>query len=99
MIKEIFKFLLFAVIFFLLIFWQSSLFYFWGWGFLPLVLIVAWLSFSEKPNSSFSIYVAFMAGFLLDIYSSVYFFGFYALVFSMVAIILKLIVYRYVKVF
>lgn len=99
MIKDVFKFLIFAIIFSLLIFWQSSLFYSWGWGFLPLVLIVIVVNFLEKPNSNFGISISFLAGFLLDIYSSVYFFGFYAMIFSLIAIVLKLIVYKYVRIF
>jgi rod shape-determining protein MreD len=99
MIKDIFKFLLFFFLFLFLVFFNSSIFYVFPWGILPIMLIVIVYNAFEKPNYFFGIMLAFMGGILIDIYSSGYIFGLYSICLSFLAISLKLLINKYVRVF
>ena len=93
------KYALSIIIIYLLALFQTSfLVHFSVWGMIPnfiLLLVLVW-NFFEDPESSFGIYNAFVAGFFLDIFSD-RLIGFNILILVVVAIVLKIILNRYVR--
>ncbi len=86
------------IVYFLALFQTSFLVHFSIWGMIPnliLILIFFWILF-EDPESSFGIYNAFVAGFFLDIFSN-WLIGFNILILVILALFLKLILNKYVR--
>ena len=98
MIKRILKFLLSAFVLYLLIVLESSIFHLSFLSFLLGLIFVIAFNVIESPSKSTGIFVALWAGLLIDIYSSVFFFGFYSIVLMAIAILLKLFIVRYVRI-
>lgn len=96
MIKEIFKTLiLIAIIYFLFIFEASYLSFFTFFSILaPLVLLINVL---EEPQGRVGLYAAFFFGLIFDIYST-HFIGLLALSFSIGSLLLKFILFKYVRI-
>lgn len=98
MIKRILKFLLSAFVLYLLIVLESSIFHLSFLSFILGLIFVITFNVIESPSKSTGIFVALWAGLLIDIYSSVFFFGFYSIVLMAIAILLKLFIVRYVRI-
>lgn len=61
------------------------------------VLITIIICVFEESKKLLGLFAAFWAGLFLDIYSGSVFFGLFTIIFLLIAIFLKLILYRYVK--
>ncbi len=94
------KILISIIVFYFLVLIQTSfLVHFNILGIVPnlvLISVVLWNLF-EKSKNYFGLYAAFIGGFFLDIFSS-RFIGFYVLILFALAIFIKLIFKRYVRI-
>lgn len=94
------KILISIIILYFLVLLQASFFvHFAIWGVFPdlvLILIIIWNVF-EKPKNYLGLYIAFIGGFFLDIFSSS-FIGYNILILMVLIILIKLIFRRYVRV-
>ena len=94
------KFLIFIiVIYFLTLIQTSFLVHFMIWGKvlnLVFILVVFWNLF-EGTKKYFGIYLAFLGGFFLDIFSS-HFIGWNILFLGITAVFIKLVFKKYVKI-
>lgn len=97
MIKKV---LISIIVFYFLVLIQSSfLVHFTVFGAVPnivLILIIIW-NLLEKRKNYFGVVNGLIAGFYLDIFSS-HFIGFYVLILAGLAILIKLIFKRYVRI-
>lgn len=88
-------------LYFLSVLQTSFLVHFRIWGFIPnlVILLIAIFGLLEKTESIFSrgIFLAFIGGFFLDLYSS-HFFGFYTLISVFMVVAIKIILKRYVRI-
>ena len=93
------KYIVSIIIIYLLALFQTSfLVHFSLWGMIPNLILISvflWILF-EKPESNFGIYNAFIGGFLLDIFSE-RLIGFNILILLIMAIFLKIILNKYVR--
>jgi rod shape-determining protein MreD len=96
MIKEIFKTLiLLLAMYYLFIFEVSYLSFFTSFSFLILFVLV--INVLEEPQGRIGLISAFFFGLILDIYSAHYI-GLMALSFSLVSLLLKFILFKYVRI-
>lgn len=98
MIKQIIKFLIIAVFLYLLIVLQSSVFPLSYLSFVLGFLFVLVFNLIEPSVNWTGIIIALWAGILIDIYSSTFFFGFYAIILMALSIVIKVIISRYVRI-
>ncbi|MCK9578323.1 hypothetical protein M0R01_02395 [bacterium] len=98
MIKGITKLLVSAILLFLIIVLQSSIFPLGYLGFILGILFVLIFNLIEKSSSYSGVFVALWAGILIDIYSSSFFFGFYSIILMALAIIIKIVISKYVRI-
>jgi len=87
------------ILYFLVLIQSSFLVYFLFWGRvlnLILILIIFW-NLLENPKKYFGLYLAFIGGFFLDIFSN-HFIGFNILILLGLAFFIKLIFRRYVEI-
>ena len=98
MIKQIIKFLVIAIFLYVLIVLQSSIFPLHYLSFILGFLFILGFNLFESSSRINGVIISLWAGLLIDIYSSVFFFGFYAILFMALSILLKLIVSRYVRI-
>jgi rod shape-determining protein MreD len=98
MIKSVFKFFIFGFLFYFLYLFQMS--------FLPflnifqvnfLFFLVLLINIIEDPQKNNGLYCAFFAGIFSDLFSS-YFFGLITFIFLLMAILIKYILLRYVRI-
>jgi rod shape-determining protein MreD len=99
MIREIIKYIISGMLFLFCIFWQAGIPEFMSLGPLPILIMVLVYNFFEKPDKVLGILIAFTGGFLIDVYLSPHPLGIYALILSLSAAIVKLLVDKYVRVF
>lgn len=97
MIKKVVKFLLLFFVICLSILFGSAFSSVFG-PVLALVLMIGY-NFFEGADHFFGIFLAFMGGMAMDIYSSVHFLGLYAVSACFLSIVMKLLIDRYVRVF
>ena len=98
MIKSILKFFFLAFLFYFLYFFQMSFLPFFNvFQFNFVVLLVLLINIFEDPKSNTGLYCAFFAGILSDIFSP-YFFGLTTVILLSVAILIKFILLRYVRI-
>ena len=96
MIKEIFKTLiLLTAMYYLFIFEASYLSFFTSFSFL--IFFVLAINVLEEPQGRIGLISAFFFGLMLDIYSAHYV-GLMALSFSLVSLLLKFILFKYVRI-
>jgi len=95
---------LFLIIFiyFLTLFQVSFLSQFNFWGIVPnyVLLFVIFINIFEKQEGEIGLIVTLSGGIFMDIFSfsSIYFFGFYTIVFLLVYLIMRLFLRNYVQV-
>ena len=99
MIREILRFVLFVTIFLSAIFFSTVFKNESIWVLISATILLFIYNFLEKPNHSLGIIMAFAGGLFIDVYLSSYFLGLFALIFAFLAIIVKLLVNKYVKIF
>ncbi len=94
MIKKISKiFLLGVLLYFIFLLEMSNLYAF------PFLLVMCFLvNFLEDPSSKTGLYIAFFIGLFWDIYSSNYI-GLMALILPIAFYLLKIILFKYVRIF
>jgi rod shape-determining protein MreD len=94
MIKKFIKIFLLGLLLYILFLIELSNLYFF-----PFLLILCFLiNFLEDPTSKTGLYVAFFIGLFWDIYSSNYI-GLMALILLTIFYLLKIILFRYVRIF
>jgi len=98
MIKQVIKFLIIGIFFYLIIIIQASIFYFTFPSLLLITLFILGYNLLESPSQKTGIFIALWAGLLIDIYSSTFFFGFYSIIFMAITIFLKSFISRYVRI-
>lgn len=92
--------IIFILFFYFLALLQTSfLIYFNILGIVPniILILVILINLFEKPEQNLGLYSAFIGGFFLDIFSS-NFIGFYILISAGIAIFLKFILRKYVRI-
>ncbi len=98
MIKSILKFLFLGIFFYFVYFLQMSFLPFLNvFQFNFLVILVLFINIFEDPKSNTGLYCAFFFGVLSDIFSP-YFFGLTTLILLSTAILIKFILWRYVRI-
>ncbi len=93
------KSLLFLIVFYLLVLWQTSfLVYFDIAGFVPniVLILVILINLLEKPHKYFGILAGFWGGFFLDIFSSG-FIGLNTLILLAIALFVKMVLKKHVQ--
>ena len=96
MIKEIIKTLVLVVaMYYLFIFESSYLSFFTFFSFLTLFVLL--INVLEEPQGRLGLVSAFFLGLMLDIYST-HFIGLVALSFLLVSLLLKFILFKYVRI-
>jgi rod shape-determining protein MreD len=96
MIKEIIKTLILAVVmYYLFIFESSYLPFFTCFSFL--ILFVLAVNFLEEPQGRLGVISAFILGLMIDIYSA-HFIGLVALSLLFVSLLLKFMLFKYVRI-
>lgn len=100
------KILIFAIFFYIVSLLQTSFLVhfdifsgsFWGAGLILFLIII--LNLFEKPEDNSGIFIGFVGGFFLDIFSEnpFNFFGFYALISLALAIFIKFILAEYFRI-
>ncbi len=98
--KNIIVFLLIGFLFYFLAIVQISFFSLFEFFLFKInfsLLLFLLICLLEESNKLLGIFCAFWAGLFLDIFSSSYFFGFFTVLLMVLAVIIKLFLYRYVK--
>lgn len=98
MIKQIIKVLVIAAFLYCLIVLQSSVLPLSYLSFVLGFLFVLVYNLLELSKQWTGIIIALWAGILIDIYASTFFFGFYAIVLMGLAMLIKVIISRYVRI-
>jgi len=94
------KFLILTFILYILVLLRTSFlvhFNIKGFVFNLILITIIFINFFEERNKLSGIYLAFLGGFFLDIFSEK-FFGFYILISIAISIFIKLILKKYVRI-
>jgi hypothetical protein len=99
--KNIILFLIIGFLFYFLAIAQISFFSLFEFFLFKInfsLLLFFLICFFEESNKILSFFCAFWTGLFLDIFSSSYFFGFFTILLMVSAVVIKLFLYRYVKI-